>query len=177
MFRNRNLFWDFCWGLHKRGLIVRHRNDLPSIGPTLLHWNVFSTSCFLNGPFLASFFFLFNTVYSKQMLNIYFANDWIWTMDLCYWKAVALPTEPQQPLLVFCSSYRDLNGRFSTSGRTYSKLFWNKFYKWRWEQKINELTFVWIGLPFVQMMTLSSALIRKKACHKKLKKHIWKLNW
>ena len=42
---------------------------------------------FLNGPFLAFFlyFCLFNTVDSKQMFNN-FADDWIQTADLWYWK-------------------------------------------------------------------------------------------
>ena len=38
------------------------------------------------------YFLLFNTVNSKQMFNIIFADDWIQTADLWYWKR---PTEAQ----------------------------------------------------------------------------------
>ena len=45
--------------------------------------------CFLkNGPFQASFFIIF--VFSVQLkvnkCSINFADDWIWTVDLWYWK-------------------------------------------------------------------------------------------
>ena len=51
-------------------------------------WPPNRTNLFNNGSFPASFsiFRLFNAFDSKQMLNINFADDWIWTTDLCIWK-------------------------------------------------------------------------------------------